>query len=75
MAAIKARINAGLLLLDDLQLDESDKTTDRYAALSGVKDELLAAKDMTECRLDLIEKVDLVRLAGQPQPFMKRRMG
>ena len=57
MATIKARIDAGLLLLDDLQLDESDSSADWCAALSEVKDELLAAKDMTKCRLDFKEKV------------------
>ena len=75
MAAIKARIDAGLLLLDDLQLDESDSTTDRYAALSGVKDELLAAKDMTECRLDLIEKVDCSSVGWTAAAFYEKTNG
>ena len=75
MAAIKARIDAGLLLLDDLQLDESDSSTDRYAALSGIKDELTAAKDMTECRLDLIEKVDCSSVGWTAAAFYEKTNG
>lgn len=58
MAAVKAKIEAALLLLDDLQLDEDDASSDRYAALAGVKDEMNEAKVLMECRLDLIEKAD-----------------
>ena len=58
MAAVKAKIEASLLLLDDLQLDEEDASSDRYAALAGIKDEMTEAKELMECRLDLIEKAD-----------------
>ena len=44
--------------LDDMQLEEEDTSTERFEALSSVKEELTTAKDIMECRLDLIEKVD-----------------
>ena len=58
MFAIKVKIDAGFLLLDDIQLDEEHSSTDRYATLSKVKEMLMGAKEMTKCRLDLIEKID-----------------
>ena len=75
MAAIKSRIDAGLLLLDDIQLDEEDSSTDRYAALSEVKEELMAAKEMTECRLDLIEKVDASAVGWSAAAFYEKTNG
>ena len=73
MAAVKARIDAGLMLLDDLQLDESDSSTPRYAAISSVKDELTAAKDILDCRLDLIEKVDSSAVGWTAAAFRARQ--
>ena len=75
MAAIKARIDAGLLLLDDMQLGEEDSSTERYAALSEVKDELTAARDITEWRLDLIEKVDASAVGWSAAAFYEKSNG
>ena len=75
MAAIKSRIDAGLLLLDDLQLDEEDSSTDRYAALSGIKEELTAARDITDWRLDLIEKVDSSSVGWSAAAFYEKTNG
>ena len=75
MAAIKARIDAGLLLLDDLQLDEDDSSTERYAALSEIKDELTAARDITEWRIDLIEKVDASSVGWTAAAFYEKSNG
>ena len=75
MAAIKARIDAALMSLDDLQLDESDGSTDRYAAISGVKDELTTAREMMECRLDLIEKVDASTVGWSAAAFYEKMNG
>ena len=47
-----------MLLLDEIQLEESDSTSPRYAALDGVKKELTSAIEIMDCRLDLIEKAD-----------------
>ena len=58
MATIKVKIDAGFLLLDDIQLDKEHSSTDRYATLSKVKEMLMGAKEMTKCRLDLIEMID-----------------
>ena len=54
---MKTKINA-MLLLDEIQLEESDSTSPRYAALDGVKKELTSAIEIMDCRLDLIEKAD-----------------
>ena len=41
MAVIKVKIDAGLSLLDDIQRDEEHSSTDRYATLPKVKEELM----------------------------------
>ena len=58
IAAIKAKIGAAILQLDELQLEEPDSASNRYKALADVKSDLEAAKDLVDGRLDLIEKVD-----------------
>ena len=75
MAAIKAKIDVGLLLFDVIQLDEEDSSTDCYAALSEVKKELMGAKEMTECRLDLIEKVDASSVGWNVAAFYEKMSG
>ena len=75
MAAVKSKIDAGLLLLDDLQLDEDDASTPRYAALSGIKDELMEAKELMDCRLDLIEKVDASSAGWSAAAFYEKTNG
>ena len=75
MAAIKGRVDAALMLLDDLQLDEDDSSTDRYTAISGVKDELSTAKEMLDCRLDLIEKVDCSTVGWSAAAFYEKTNG
>ena len=75
MAAIKGRVDAAFMLLDDLQLDEEDSSTDRYAAIAGVKEELSTAKDMLDCRLDLIEKVDSSTVGWSAAAFYEKTNG
>ena len=75
MAAIKGKIDAALMLLDDLQLDESDFSTDRYTAISAVKDELTGAKEIIDCRLDLIEKVDGSAVGWSAAAFYEKTNG
>ena len=58
MAAIKARISAAIVQLDELQLEEPDSSSSRYKALGDVKTDLEAAKNLVEGRMDLIERVD-----------------
>ena len=75
MAAIKGRVDAALMLLEDLQLDEEDSSTARYSAISGVKDELTTAKEMLDCRLDLIEKVDSSTVGWSAAAFYEKTNG
>ena len=75
MAAVKGKIDAALMLLDDLQLDESDFSTDRYSAISAVKEELTGAKEMIDCRLDLIEKVDVSSVGWSAAAFYEKTNG
>ena len=75
MAAVKAKIEAGLLLLDDIQLDEEDSSSARYKAIGSVKDELSEAKDLMDCRLDLIEKVDASSAGWSAAAFYEKSNG
>ena len=52
------KIDAAMIQLDDLQLEEPDASSDRYLSLSNVKTDLRSAIDLVDGRLDLIEKVD-----------------
>ena len=58
MASAKTKVDAAVLLLDELQLDESDSSSSRYAAIDGIKKELASAIEVMDCRLDMIEKAD-----------------
>ena len=75
MSAVKAKLEAGLLLLNDLQLDEEDSSTVRYGALAGIKDELNEARDLIDCRLDLIEKVDVSPAGWSAAAFYEKTNG
>ena len=55
---MKTKVDAAMLLLDEIQLDETDSSSPRYAAVDGVKKELSSALEIMDCRLDLIEKAD-----------------
>ena len=63
------------MLLDDLQLDEADSSTERYGQISAVKDEFLGAKEMLDCRLDLIEKVDKSPVGWAAAAFYEKTNG
>ena len=52
------KIDAALILLDDMQLDEADASSARYQSISSVKTDLQSALDLVDGRLDLIERVD-----------------
>ena len=63
------------MMLEDLQLDEDDSSTVRYAAIGNVKEELSTAKDMLDCRLDLIEKVDCSTVGWSAAAFYEKTNG
>ena len=58
LSAIKVKVDAAMILLDDMQLDESDASSPRYQSISSVKADLQSALDLVGGRLDLIERVD-----------------
>ena len=58
LSAIKVKIDAAMILLDDMQLDEADASSLRYQSISSVKTDLQSALDLVDGRLDLIERVD-----------------
>ena len=75
MAAVKAKIEAASLLLEDIQLDEEDPSSTRYQALSSVKEELSEARDIADCRLDLIEKADASSVGWSAAAFYEKSNG
>ena len=75
MASVKAKVEAALLLLDDLQLDEEDPSSSRYKAFNSVKDELTEAQELIDCRLDLIEKVDCSTAGWTAAAFYEKSNG
>ena len=75
LAAVKAKFEAASLLLDDLQLDEDDPLSTRYQALNGVKEELSEARDLLDCRLDLIEKADASSVGWSAAAFYEKSNG
>ena len=63
------------MLLDDLQLEEADSATERYNALSSIKEELTGAGDIIDCRLDLIEKVNGSSVGWPAAAFYEKTNG
>ena len=61
--------------MDDLQLEEPDSSTARYQAITSVKDEFNSAREMLECRLDLIEKVDKSAVGWAAAAFYEKSNG
>ena len=57
-AEIKTRIDTCMIQLDELQLEEADSDSSRYAAIGGVKTEMEAALETIDKRLDLIQRAD-----------------
>ena len=63
------------MLLDDLQLEEEDSSTERYDAIGSIKEELSTARNIIDCRLDLIEKVDGSTVGWAAASFYEKSNG
>ncbi len=72
---MKAKVDSAMLLLDDLQLDESDSASPRYQAIGEIKKELEGAQELMVCRLDLIEKADTSKVGWSAAPFYEKSNG
>lgn len=75
LAATKSKIDAAMLLLDDLQLAEPDCDTPAYAAISAVKENLEGAIDLIKGRFDLIHKVDSSKIGWSAVPHYEKSNG
>ena len=64
-----------MLLLDDLQLDETETDSARYKAIAGVKKELEGAQEMIDCRLDMIEKADSSKVGWSAAVYYEKSNG
>ena len=58
LAATKAKIDAAKTILEDLQLEEEEADSPRYAALGSAITDLDAANSLIDGRFDLIQKAD-----------------
>ena len=58
LAATKAKIDAAKAILEDLQLEEEEADSTRYASLGSAIAEMDAAHGLLDGRLDLIQKAD-----------------
>ena len=75
LAATKSKIDAALLMLDDLQLNEPDCDTPTYTAISSIKERLEGAVALIEGRFNLIHKVDSSKIGWSAVPHYKKANG